>query len=110
MSETNGNGNGNGNAWDNGFWRFARIVGMVVAVLAFLTAWFPSKADVKETGDKFVSLKSSVDSLRVDVRSLARSTMTKAEAKRLLDEANEVWKDEAEVHGRKFRPLRMNEG
>ena len=95
-----GNGNGNGNGWDAGFWRFARYASIIGA-----GAWFAFslRADVKSVGG-------AVDSLHVEVRQLADAAMTRNEAERLLDEANEVWAGEAKRHGATFRPLHMTRG
>lgn len=92
----NGNGNGNG-GWDNGFWRFVRYATVIGGVMyAALTA--NSKLDRVEL---------AVTSLRVDVKKIARDSMTKAEASRILNEANEVWATEARRHGATHRPLRL---
>lgn len=100
MANGNGNGNGNGIGWDAGFWRLVRY-----ATIIGTGAWFAFslKADVKGVGG-------AVDSLRVEVRQLAASAMTRSEAERLLDEANEVWAGEARLHRSSFRPLRMTRG
>lgn len=91
-------GNGYVRAWDHAFWRLARY-----ATVIGMGAWFAFRIDAGVT-----KARGDLDSLRVEVRSLAAHSFTREEADRILQEANDEFARNADFHHYTFRPIHMD--